>query len=1181
MNLSPRSLLSALALLFRSPKSGFSPSASAKRPHLLLWFIPLALLLPGGASPALHAQGNPCGLVQNSSFEDDFAKWSLWGYPQSITSDARSGAKAISVQPNSGFQYATDLAVTPGQSVTASAWAKVSGNQYAALQLQFRAADGTGIGSATNVVFTDSAYTRQSATLAVPAGATRLFLSFWNTSNTSFLIDDVCVEAYATGETIPVASVAVTPATLALNTGATGRLTATVSPVAATNPAVTWTSSAPSIATVDASGLVTAVSVGTATLTATTADGGFTASASITVSTPPPTPALDFDWRPVRIGAGGFVTGLHLHPLDETVRYARTDVGNAYRWDAAAAEWLPIIVRDVAAGTGLAASLAIMPASSGVESIMADPSDKNIVYVSFRLARSTDLAATHPGSQGALYRSTDRGVTFTKTGLDLLTLPNGSSRFLGERIAVDPKNGAVIYYGTVSSGLRRSTDTAATWSLVGSGGPASTANVINVLFDPAAAAITVNGQTRTSVVYATVLGGDVFRSIDGGQTWSAISAGTDLSGAAGFSTIDRDGRLYVVRTQVTATTQWDGVIRYSLENTNQIRRFGPGVSSSWTSLAVLDQYGYGFGGPGTVQSLAIDPNRPQRIFSMSAGGSLCRSLDGGLTWVPLAENYFFANTFAWLPQVGVGTYRANGGVLIDRTGRLWSPQGNEGVLTWRPSADDSEGRYSNPRWTIQSRGIEELVAHDAILPPGGGDRAVLSVHDAGAFYIDDPDAFTARQAGELQNQLINNGIGLAYCPNAPEFVVLSASDINNTGSGANYSGYSTDYGRTWTPFASRPIDLQCGQIAVSARGSWGLGADRIVILPATNRPPSYSRDGGATWQLSSGFTVKDDGTIPDGAGMWTFALRQRLLLADPFVPEKFYLLLIGGPLYISTDGGANWTAYGGQGLPAGRFHAQMEANRAQSGDFWFASGWEGSTQPGLYRSTDGGQSFTRNPGIEHAFALALGKGRGGPGDAAFAVFVYGKLAGDPQWGVFCSPDAGASWLRVAYNPAGLFDRPSLMAASWDTFGVLYIGYEGNSFVHGRPAVASAALASWRALYFTTSELSDPTITGHAADPDADGVPNLLEYALARDPLVPDSAPPLLTSTSTSPLNLSVSFFRHRADLIYTVEASSTLAPGSWQVIATDPGQVSATDPVVVSDPTPGPRRFLRLRVTPR
>ena len=61
-------------------------------------------------------------------------------------------------------------------------------------------------------------------------------------------------------------------------------LTATVAPDNATNQAVTWTSSDSAVATVDQNGVVTAVAPGTAVITATTADGGKTASCTVTVS---------------------------------------------------------------------------------------------------------------------------------------------------------------------------------------------------------------------------------------------------------------------------------------------------------------------------------------------------------------------------------------------------------------------------------------------------------------------------------------------------------------------------------------------------------------------------------------------------------------------------------------------------------------------------------------------------------------------------------------------------------------------------------------------------------------------------------------------------------------------------------------------------------------------------------
>ncbi len=70
------------------------------------------------------------------------------------------------------------------------------------------------------------------------------------------------------------------------------QLTAIVLPVTATNKNVTWTSSNPAVATVDASGCVTAVGNGVAIITATTEEGKFTATSTITVDIPVSEPIL-------------------------------------------------------------------------------------------------------------------------------------------------------------------------------------------------------------------------------------------------------------------------------------------------------------------------------------------------------------------------------------------------------------------------------------------------------------------------------------------------------------------------------------------------------------------------------------------------------------------------------------------------------------------------------------------------------------------------------------------------------------------------------------------------------------------------------------------------------------------------------------------------------------------------
>lgn len=86
---------------------------------------------------------------------------------------------------------------------------------------------------------------------------------------------------------IPVSGVTLDVSTVSLLVGDTAQLRANVAPADATNLAVTWSSSDPAVASVDASGAVTAVARGGVTITATSTDGGLTASATVTVRTLP------------------------------------------------------------------------------------------------------------------------------------------------------------------------------------------------------------------------------------------------------------------------------------------------------------------------------------------------------------------------------------------------------------------------------------------------------------------------------------------------------------------------------------------------------------------------------------------------------------------------------------------------------------------------------------------------------------------------------------------------------------------------------------------------------------------------------------------------------------------------------------------------------------------------------
>ena len=83
--------------------------------------------------------------------------------------------------------------------------------------------------------------------------------------------------------TVPVTSVKLSKTSLTLNKGKTSALTAAVSPSNASNKKVTWSSSNTKVAAVDKNGKVTAKGLGTATITAKTADGGKTATCKVTV----------------------------------------------------------------------------------------------------------------------------------------------------------------------------------------------------------------------------------------------------------------------------------------------------------------------------------------------------------------------------------------------------------------------------------------------------------------------------------------------------------------------------------------------------------------------------------------------------------------------------------------------------------------------------------------------------------------------------------------------------------------------------------------------------------------------------------------------------------------------------------------------------------------------------------
>ena len=129
-------------------------------------------------------------------------------------------------------------------------------------------------------------------------------------------------------------------------------------------------------------------------------------------------------------------------------------------------------------------------------------------------------------------------------------------------------------------------------------------------------------------------------------------------------------------------------------------------------------------------------------------------------------------------------------------------------------------------------------------------------------------------------------------------------------------------------------------------------------------------------------------------------------------------------------------------------------------------------------------------------------------------------------------------------------------------------------------LSSDALVAWRQTYFATTAASDAA--SDLADPDGDGLPNLLEYALGASPLTA-SGPALAVGRAGQNLTLAYPRIADPA-LTYTVEAADSLA-GPWSTVATESnpstGAANIAGTVTITDPAPlagHPRRFLRLRV---
>jgi photosystem II stability/assembly factor-like uncharacterized protein len=475
--------------------------------------------------------------------------------------------------------------------------------------------------------------------------------------------------------------------------------------------------------------------------------------------------------------------------------------------------------------------------------ISLSPSDSSLLYV------GTD--------KHGIYESTNGGDNWFASNSGLLTqnLNEAEGEIPPVRaIAIDPSDANTIYAG-VSANLTggavatifKSTDAGEHWKLLRVIGSASGSFTVNCL--------TVDPFDR-NVVFAGANGDGIYKSVDGGLTWSAEDAALSTANIVALSVGNSDGALY-------AATM-EGVYRFDGQRWRQGGISSRDFRGEW------------------VASLAVDPSNSAIVYAgtrssgLSNDGGLFKSADGGRTWS--AADSGLRHFAAWISSLAIdpskpshlyaGAY-AYGIYRTADAGTQWVPS-NSGI----------------PRssWSIESLVIDSL--HPETL------------------YAETPD-FVWKSTN--QGRRWEASKGLPPVPFATWETRLTAVAISPVNPSEMYAmGYSlpqkaatiyksTDGGADWTSIgkvAENPVD----HLLIDPLNPTTFYADN------SDNGILKSVDSGRTWTpMSLGLPRP----IKPPLGFESKALVTGLAM-DPIHPDTIYISTSGRGVFESTDGGSSW-----------------------------------------------------------------------------------------------------------------------------------------------------------------------------------------------------------------------------------------------------------------------------------
>ncbi|HEY4423940.1 MAG TPA: hypothetical protein VGN10_07020 [Pyrinomonadaceae bacterium] len=256
---------------------------------------------------------------------------------------------------------------------------------------------------------------------------------------------------------------------------------------------------------------------------------------------------------------------------------------------------------------------------------------------------------------------------------------------------------------------------------------------------------------------------------------------------------------------------------------------------------------------------------------------------------------------------------------------------------------------------------------------------------------------------------------------------------------------TTDSGATWTPITDGKVPLgSTGSVAVADSDPnviyLGTGSDGVRSNVSTGRGMYKSTDGGQTWKFIGLYDAGQIGAVrihptnPDI--VWVAAN------GDVFKPTD------ERGVFKTTDGGQTWRKVLFISDGVGAMDLELQPNNPNVVYAWMSrlerKPWtiiSGGREGGFYKSTDGGEHFTKiSNGLPNEL---IGKGNLAVTNAN-PNRIYALVEAKPGGGFYRSEDAGQTWSLINSSGA-LIQRPfyyTTLGADPSNANVVYAGAEG-------------------------------------------------------------------------------------------------------------------------------------------